>query len=199
METAPLAIARTSAPTVSWRAGTSGILLTRTARRLRLPVSTGAVLFAGISDPQAAAVRSAVLAAGLDPEQVLVYEPPRPAAPPLALSMAAVGLALLTLLISLTVAQGQATVLRGYLGTLIAIGIPTGWARQVLMIEHAVVVSVGTALASVVAIPPVLVAVWRLPGFVLSVPWLQLVAVVGTVYLAGLLALLAASRRLRPR
>jgi len=197
--TPPIPAVAASAPRVGWRAGTRAVLLSATARRLRLPVSTGALFYAGLSNEQVSGAQRAVLKAGLDPKQVLVYKPPRSVIPPLAFFAAATGLALLTLMTCLAVARSQAVALRGYLGTLLAIGLSTRWARQVLLIEQAVILGVGTVLAAVIAIAPVMLAVWRLPPqFVLTIPWRQLAAVLGVVYFASFMAVLIASRKLRP-
>lgn len=197
VSTRPLPVVHIAAPVVEWRGGARGILLTETARRLRLPVSDGARFYTGLSDGDVSAARRAVLEAGLDPEQVRGYEPPRSRVPPVALYAAAAGLTLLALLTCLAVARSQAAALRGYLGTLIAIGLSTRWARQVLLIEQAVIMGVATLLAAVIAIPPVLLAVWQLPGYVLGIPWSWLGSVLAVVYLGSFLAILSASRRLR--
>lgn len=197
--TPPIPVVAAAAPLAGWRDGSRGVLLSKTARSLRLPVSTGALYYTGLSNEQVSGAQRAVLKAGLDPEQVLVYKPPRSVIPPLAFFAAAAGLALLTLMTCLAVARSQAVALRGYLGTLLAIGLSTRWARQVLLIEQAVILGVGTVLAAVIAIAPVILAVWRLsPGFVLTIPWLQLAAVLGAVYLGSFVAVIIASRKLRP-
>jgi putative ABC transport system permease protein len=197
--TSPVPVIAAVAPRVRWRDGTRGLLLSETARHLRLPLSTGALFYTGLSSKQVSGARLAVLEAGLDPKQVLVYKTPPPVIPPLAFIAAAAGLALLTLMTCLVVARSQVQALRGYLGTLIAIGLPIRWARQVLLIEQAVIFGVGTALAGFIAITPVALAVWRLPPkFVLTIPWLSLITVLGAVYLGSFLAVMIASRKLRP-
>jgi hypothetical protein len=87
--------------------------------------------------------------------------------------------------------------LRGYLGRLISVGLTTRWVRQVLLVQTAVVVGVSTVLALLVAIPPVLVATWRMPDLVLTIPWAWLGLTTGVFYAATVLATLLAARRLR--
>jgi hypothetical protein len=82
---------------------------------------------------------------------------------------------------------------------LIAIGLPTRWAREVLLFQHGVSISISTVPPLVIAIPPVLIAVWRLPGFVLSIPWDRLAITVTAFYLATFAATLISSQRLRAR
>jgi putative ABC transport system permease protein len=198
LATPPLPTVRVAVPAVQWRRGARGIVLSETAARLRLPIADGARFYTGLTETEVSAARRAVLEAGLDPEQVRVYETPRSRVPPLALYAAATGMALLTLLTCWAVAGGQAATLRGYLGTLLAVGLSARWARQVVLIQQALILGLATLLAVVIAITPVLLTVWRVEGFVLGIPWSWLGAVLGSVYLGSCLAILAASRRLRP-
>jgi hypothetical protein len=184
---------------VGWRAGTSGVLLTSTARRLRLPVTTGATMYTGLSTSQARALQDAVIGAGLDANAVQLHREPPPAVPPAALLASAAGLALMTLAASLIATRGQSRILRGYLGRLISIGLPISWARHVLLYQQAVIVAVATLMGLLIAIPPVILATLRISGFVLSIPWTQILVLLACTYAATGLAALHASRRLRPR
>jgi hypothetical protein len=189
---APVAVADTR-----WRAGSSGVLLTETARRARLPVTPGPVMYTGLSEPAGRAVQDAVVDAGLDGRMILRgARAPRPI-PPAALVATAVGLVALALLGTLAAIRGQARTLRGYLGRLIAIGLPVGWARRVLLYQLAVIVAAATALALVIALPPVIITAARIQGFTLSVPWAQIGLLVLAIYLATCLAALQATRTLR--
>jgi len=182
-----------------WRAGTSGVLLTATARRLRLPVTGGATMYTGVPDSQAREVQQSIVRAGLDARTIQLYQRPPPAVPPAALGATAAGLVVIALLASLLASRGQVRTLRGYLGRLISIGVPTRWARQVLLYQQVVIVLVATVLALFIAIPPAIVATMRISGFVMSVPATQILILVASVYAATCLAALEASRRLRAR
>jgi hypothetical protein len=89
--------------------------------------------------------------------------------------------------------------LRTYLGRLLAIGLPTHWARQVLAVEIAVVVGVSTLLALAIAIPSLVLAAYRIDSLTLRVPWPHLGVLLGTFYLATACATAISSRRLRVR
>lgn len=193
----PLPMTTSHLPPVSWRQSIVAVVLTATAQRLDLPTSKGAVFYSGVSDADAAAAQRTVLGAGLDAREVVIHAAPRPVIAPAALYASAAGLLVLLLLTSVAVAGSQVSTLRGYLGTLITIGLPTRWARHVLMLEQAVIIAISTLLALVIAIPPVIVSVFKLPGFVLSIPWSWLALVIGAFYVATFAATLISSRRLR--
>ncbi|MBA3310797.1 MAG: hypothetical protein H0U28_12240, partial [Nocardioidaceae bacterium] len=181
----------------AWQQGTSGVLLTSTARRLDLPVSSGAFVYTGVSDDEAAAARRAVLDAGLDPKQVVIYESPDGIYVPEALYASAVGLMLIVLGTSVVVARTQVATLRSYLGGLIAIGLPVGWVRQVIVLQNTAIVAMSTVLALVLAIPPVVITAALIPDFVLSLPWRWIGLVIVAFFVAVLGATMISSRRLR--
>lgn len=188
-----------AAKNVAWRVGTSGVLLTDTARRLDLPLSPGATLYAGLTQEEGRRLQRAVAGAGLDARTIQVYDGLPSVIPPAALVATAGGLAIIALLATLTAARGQARVLRGYLGRLISIGLPVSWARQVLLYEQAVILSAATVLGAVIAIVPLLLAEIRIDALVLSVPWMQVLVLVVSIYVAALLGALLSSRTLRAR
>ena len=182
---------------VRWRMGTSGVLLTSTARRLRLPITTGATMYTGVSASEGRALQDAVMRAGLDARTIQLYRPAPPAVPPAALVATAAGLVVAVLVASLLATHGQGRTLRGYLGRLISIGLPIRWARHVLLYQQAVIVALATLIGLLIAIPPVIIATLRISGFVLSVPWTQVLILLASIYAATCLAALHASRRLR--
>ncbi|WP_433062784.1 hypothetical protein [Dactylosporangium sp. CS-033363] len=181
----------------SWTRSTSGVLLTSTAQGLGLDVRRGGLVYTGATDQQAHAARQAVIDAGLDPYEITIYEPPQPVAVPPAYYSAALGLALVVLLTTMTVARAQVHTLRGYVGRLIAVGVPPRWVRQVLLLQSAVIVATGTVFALNLAVLPVVVAVLRMPALTLSVPWSWLGVVIAAFYAATGLATLLSSRSLR--
>lgn len=182
-----------------WRIGTSGVLLTTTAHRRHLPLTTGATMYTRLSPGESRALQRAVATAGLDARTVEVYEAPPPVVPPAALIATAVALAIIALFSSLVAARGQARVLRGYLGRLISIGLPVAWARQVLLYQQAVVVVAATLLGVVIAVVPLVVAEIRISALVLSVPWTQVLLLIVSIYAATFLAALYSSRTLHAR
>jgi hypothetical protein len=188
----------TPRPHAGWTQGIQGLTLASTARARHLPHSHGGTFYSGLADEQAVRARRAVVAAGFDGEQVTIYEKPAAVVPRAAQAAAAIGLAALVIGIGLAVARAQVAALRRYLGALLAIGVPPTWPRRVLLTQLAVIVGVGTALALVVALPPVVAAAWLVPDVVLSVPWTSLAAVVATVYASMALVTVFAARSLRP-
>jgi hypothetical protein len=181
----------------AWKTSTEGILLTATAQRLKIPVQDAGLVFTDVSDDEAAAARQAVLDARLDPKQVTLYEPPKGLDLPEVYYASAIGLALLVLATTTAVAQAQVRTLRSYLGRLVSIGLSTRWARQVLLIENAVVVGLATGLALLIAIPAVAVASWRLPNFVLGVPWRWIAMLLVSFVMSTLVSTILSSRRIR--
>jgi hypothetical protein len=67
------------------------------------------------------------------------------------------------------------------------------------LFEHLVLIAISTVLAVLIAIPPVIIPTWRIPGFVLSIPWTWLATTVTAFYIASFAATLIASQRLRAR
>jgi len=183
-------------PKSGWSSGRAGVMLTATARRLNLPISTGAVMYTSVPDTVAASVRRAVAAAGEDPRVVRIYEPPPPPVPPAVLYVTAVGLVVLTLLLTVVVTRGLARSLRDYLALLHTIGLPVRWIRHVLLYQHAVILGISTVMGLVIAVLPVMVTATRLSGFVLDIPWGQLAVLAAAVYAATFAAAHLTTRRL---
>jgi len=180
----------------AWRMSTNGVLLTATAERLGLPIMDGGIVFTDVSDADARAARRAVLDAGLDPRQVVLYETVNPFVPR-AYFTAAAGLMLVVLLCAVAVARAQVLTLRRYLGTLIAIGLTPTWAQQVVLAQNTFFVAVSTVVALALAIPPVVVTAMVMPNFVLSIPWRVIGVVIAAFYLAVLLATVLSCRQIR--
>ncbi|MFY1696789.1 hypothetical protein [Solwaraspora sp. WMMA2101] len=70
------------------------------------------------------------------------------------------------------------------------------WARAVLVRQHVVLTVVATGVGLLIGFPAVLLAAWRIPGFVLSIPWGQLAVLTAAVYSSIAVATLLATRRL---
>lgn len=180
-----------------WQGTTRGVLLTSSARARNLPITDGGILFTNVPDAVAVAVRQAVLDARLDHGIVTIHQPPDPPFVPTTFYAAVLGLALVALLTTMAVARSQVGTLRPYLGRLVAIGLPARWARQVLLVESAVVVGVSTLLALIIAVPSVAITAWRIGSLTLDVPWPHLGVLVGAFFLAAATATAVAGRRLR--
>jgi hypothetical protein len=195
--TAPLPVAYGDFEPV-WLGPYRALVLTATARELGLPVRRGVLVYTGVSHTQALAAVQAVLDAHLDTQQVRTHVPPENYTLPPAYHASVLGLGLLVLLTTVAVARTQVLTLRSYLGRLVSVGLTARWVRHVLLVQGAVVVGVSTVLALLVAIPPVLVATWRIPDLVFTIPWTWLGLTTGVFYVATVLATLLAARGIRP-
>ena len=179
--------------------GSSGVVLTDTARRLTLPTTTqGPVLFTGLRTVQVDRARDAVAAAGLDLGSLSSYVRPAPVLTPVGLTATAGGLVVVGLLVSLFATHAQVRALRAYLSRLVSIGLAPSWARQVVLRQQGLVFSLAAALAVVMAVPPALLNTLRIDGAVLAVPWGQLTVLWSATLLGTLVAAAVAARRIRP-
>lgn len=104
------------------------------------------------------------LTAGYDPSVVRIHRAPDGAEVPAAFWGAIAGLGVLVLLTVFTVSRAQATTLRGFLGGLIAIGLPPRWARDVLTLQTSVLVVISALLGFVIGMAPVVAAAVQVPG-----------------------------------
>jgi len=179
-----------------WNIGGTGLTLTGTANHYDLPVASGAVMYTGLTSEDAAAVRSALERAGIDRYIAQIYQTPPTPIPPLALYLTAVGLVLVTFVVTLSLTGTQVRTLRDHLGLLIALGLSTRWVRLVLAHQHLVLLGFATVLGLAIGLPAVVCAAVFIPGFQLSIPWGQLSVLVGSLYASVLLATVLASRRL---
>jgi hypothetical protein len=187
--TAPLPVTYSDVDLSDTRLSTDGLLLSGTARGLRLPLTAGAVMFAPVSQDEAKSVQAALRSAGMNPDTLRVYRAPEPPIPPLILRLTAVTLLLLLFGTFVSSSRSQVRALRAYIQGLRAVGISRKWVGQVLAAQYLVMMAISSFLALLVAIPPVLAAAWLLPHYRLSLP----VGQMGTVLLATMLAGLAAT------
>ncbi|MGI5272492.1 hypothetical protein ACQEUU_25275 [Nonomuraea sp. CA-218870] len=197
--TVALPLAVVDVPRSGWRTGTDAVMLTARARQLGMPVTSGAILYSGLSEAQAMALQRDFLDAGVDGRSVQLHTPPPPIIPRAAFVLTAVGLVALLFLGGLAVTSGQTRALRGYLGQLTGLGLSTGWARQILLYEHGVVLAFSTLPAAFIAIVPIFVLVSSVSGFTLSIPWGQLLVLSIAIYLGVTLTALRSARGLRAR
>jgi hypothetical protein len=182
-----------------WRGGTDGVLLRSTGQNLGLPLRAGPIMVTGVSDEQAKVLQDAVGRAGMDARSVRIYVPPPSPIPPAAVLVTAVGLALLALAAVLAATRAQARTLRSYLARLVAIGIPPSWAKHVLLYQHGILIVVSSLLGLIIALIPTTILAYRVPGFILSIPWGQLLTLLAVIYLATTLAALHSVITLRAR
>lgn len=181
----------------SWESEAEGLVLNATADRLDLPRTHGDRVLTGIDPKIAPQAEQVALDDGYDSISISIHRVPEPDEMPPALYAAVFGLGLLSLATVFAVTRAQAAMLRGYLSGLVAIGLPRRWAKDVLNLQTALLVGLSAALALVIALPPMIVAGFRVPLITLSIPWLALAATVGCFFAAAVLASVLSSRRLR--
>ncbi|RKF25504.1 hypothetical protein D7I43_20805 [Micromonospora globbae] len=199
-QTPELPVATVDVPLVEWRTGTDGVMLRSTADSLNLPVPRNTpLIITEVSDSAARAMQEAVGRAGIDAQAVRIYVPPKPPVPAAALLATAAGLVILVLTAVFSATRAQTRTLRGYLTRLVSIGIPPTWARHVLLYQYGILIATSTLLSLIIALPPTVVIALRISGFVLSIPWAQLLTLLTAIYLATALAALRSALSLRAR
>jgi len=185
-------------PRTAWGTSTVTVGLTSSARRWGLPTTPGAVFYNEVSRGEAHDIRAALVAHGLDADQMTSYTAPRPPLAPIAYVLVIGLLLVLAFAASYSVMRLQGDALRRHLAMTSALGLPAAWCRRVLLIQFVLILGVGTVLAGGVGVLPVVVGAWKLDGFVLDIPVPQLLGLVLAVYLVSFAALYMASRQIRP-
>lgn len=176
----------------------SGAVLTSTAEKLGLPVSSPVkYLYPSVTTAQ---IRSAVTAsvdAGYDSEFVHYHVPPPAPTLPAAAWVFFTGLALGGFVVLLLVVTDQARRLRDYSERLVAIGLRPGWTRGVLAVQAAVIVGVGLVTGVVGGV----LSLRAIAGHyaVTAIPSTPIIATMIVVLLATAAATLIATRSLTAR
>ena len=183
--TPPLPTAPVTVPPSGWRAGTDGVMLASRSAELGLPLTRGAVLYTGLTQKQT--------------ENIQIHVPPPPVIPHAGFLTTAAGLVLLILLAILATTRSQTRTLRGYLGQLLALGLPVAWARHVLLYQHLVIIGLSVTLGAFIGAVPISAVVLQDTDFVLSIPEGQLLLLAAAIFLAGALGTTWSIRRLTAR
>ncbi|GAA3977187.1 hypothetical protein GCM10022384_28900 [Streptomyces marokkonensis] len=185
------------APT-GWRAGTDGILLVDTARRLDLPIAVrGPIMVADADDGQDARVQQILQDHAIDARAAYIHVEPEPPVPDTALYVSAAALALLALTTVLTALRGQTRALKTYIDSLIALGIPPSWGRHIILWQYALLLGTATLLGLFIAIVPTVALATQITDFQLSIPWGQMSLLLATLGLASVLAATRSTLALR--
>lgn len=122
----------------------SGAVLTSTAEKLGLPVSSPVkYLYPSVTTAQVRSAVSASVDAGYDSEFVHYHVPPPAPMLPAAAWVFFAGLTLGGFIVLVLVVTDLARRLRDYSERLVAIGLRPGWTRGVLAVQAAVIVGVG--------------------------------------------------------
>lgn len=197
-ETPPLPSKSLELARTGWRAGTDGILLVDTARRLDLPIAVrGPIMVADAGDGRDERVQQILQDHAIDARAAYVYVEPEPPVPDTALYVSAVALALLALTTVLTALRGQTRALKTYIDSLIALGIPPAWGRHIILWQYALLLGTSTLLGLFIAIVPTMALATQIPDFELSIPWGQMSLLLATLGLASVLAATRSTLALR--
>ncbi|MER7699147.1 hypothetical protein [Streptomyces sp. NPDC096095] len=195
----PLELARTG-----WRAGTDGILLVDTARRLDLPIAVRGPIMVADADADADAddgqdtrVQQILQDHAIDARAAYIHVEPEPPVPDTALYVSAAALALLALTTVLTALRGQTRALKTYIDSLIALGIPPSWGRHIILWQYALLLGTATLLGLFIAIVPTVALATQIPDFELSIPWGQMSLLLAALALASVLAATRSTLALR--
>lgn len=176
----------------------SGAVLTSTAEKLGLPVSSPVkYLYPSVTTAQ---IRSAVKAsvdAGYDGEFVHYHVPPPAPTLPAAAWVFFAGLALGGFVVLVLVVTDQARRLRDYSERLVAIGLRPGWTRGVLAVQAAVIVGVGLVTGVVGGVLSLHVIARHYA--VTAIPGIPITATIIAVLLTTALATSIATRSLTAR
>lgn len=192
----PVDTALTTVPSSEWRFSASGVMTTNTARRLGVPTTAGAILFSDVATAPDQ-IAEGVLAAGVDPDTVRTFAPPDPIIPAVALPGLALALSALMFLVSSTTVWAGARSNATFLTMLMTLGLAPSTARRVLWIQYGMVLSVATVAGMVLAVIPVATVMMLLPGYELSIPATNMLALGSSSLLGCLAAIMLATLRIR--
>lgn len=170
-----------------WRQGVDGVVLASTAKRWRVPVANGALLFTGLDRASVRRALRTVADRGLDTAAVDVYVEPEPPIPPTTLRISTLLTSLLMAGILVLLTRTQTHALRNHVANLIRIGLPPGWGRGVLVRQLVIMFGLGLTMGALMAGIPVLAFRLLVPSLILDVPWAEIVTLL--IGVAGTIAL----------
>lgn len=185
-------------PRIDWLRARAGIMSTSSVRRRGWPITQTGVLYTGIDAGDAEKIVESAIAAGLDPQWLTIARPPASPVPPVYMLLIQLGLVAIAVASMVALAYVQARSLRRSFGRLVSIGVTPTWCKTMLGIELAVALTIAVAVALLAAVLPAIVVSQRLPGFVLSVPWMRLLAIVAALAVVAAVATITGARHLRP-
>lgn len=187
----------TQVPASAWRFSASGMMLREAFDGEPIPTEIGAVLYRDIPGDAVARIRRNVEDAGVDPDTVLTYRASSRVVPALVLPGLAVALSVLNFLLGAAATWSTARESRSLASALIAIGVPPRRGRRITLwqclVLNTVALGVGLALAAI----PVFGIKLLLPGYALSVPWLDITTLGAAIGIGMIASTLLATTRLR--
>lgn len=183
----------------AWQRSGALVILTDTARQLRLPTIPSELLFTDVPDDTARQALDAVAAAGWDPHYLEIYDGPGnvPVPPEVIIALIAV-VVLGAVLVGVTTWSRISTVER-HDRSLRALGLPSAWLRRMLHRESATITAIGLSIALVIALVPVALTSLRLPEATIVVPWSGVTILTATPMALSALVTTVASHRLTSR
>ncbi|MGV8965968.1 MAG: hypothetical protein ACOH2F_06780 [Cellulomonas sp.] len=155
----------------TWQRSVSGLILSATIRNLGLDMTPADVVLTDLPSDSSARIKGALIKEKYDTAYVSTYNPVVIAVPPEVLTVI-VAMWLFGGIAIFASSRAQAGALRRYTAGLIAIGVPTRWARGVLTRQTVTTTLLGFVLAAVVATIPLLIAGIQVPTETLVIPWI---------------------------
>jgi hypothetical protein len=186
-----------SAPRGDWRLQTVGAIVQSTVETLGLPATGGPLLYSGVSDQTADKLHAAAVSEGYSRDFIITYEPP-PALIPAA-TLPAVGFGLTILLLALAVAAtwSGARNLQRFVALLVYLGISPAKARTTALLQNAWLFVIATGFGLLLAAVPTVITRTMLTGFVVSIPWISMITLIVTLFVACAFSSFTAVARLR--
>lgn len=173
-----------SAPRGDWRLQTVGAIVQSTVETLGLPATGGVLLYNGVSDQTADKLHAATVSEGYSRDFIITYEPPPPLIP--AATLPAVGFGLTILLLALAVAAtwSGARTLQRFVALLVYLGVSPAKARTTAVLQNAWLFLIATGFGLLLAAVPTVITLTMLTGFVISIPWISMITLAITLFVA---------------
>ncbi len=186
-----------SAPRGDWRLQTVGAIVQSTVETLGLPATGGVLLYNGVSDQTADKLHAATVSEGYSRDFIITYEPPPPLIP--AATLPAVGFGLTILLLALAVAAtwSGARTLQRFVALLVYLGVSPAKARTTAVLQNAWLFLIATGFGLLLAAVPTVITLTMLTGFVISIPWISMITLAITLFVACAFSSFTAVARLR--
>lgn len=172
------------------------LMLVQTADALGLGYEEAAVLYSGVSARDADSAEQALIAAGYPPRMINKHERPPPVLPAAALIGSAISLLLLIVTLSILMTRAQVQDMRAWAGQLTRIGVRRRWASRALLHQYLWVLGISLPVGFSVTLAAMWFTRLRLPQLEVTIPWLQITAVLCLIVVATLTGVVLATRNL---
>lgn len=182
-----------------WFVAISSVMLVKTADAIGRPVSTGALIYTGISDADAIRVLKALSDSGISPEQADIHSAAPKLLPPAALLATSAGLFLIVLLLAVAAVRGQVALMRPWASRLTQLGVRSSWAKSAIRRQFFLVTAASVPLGIIAGLGPLLFSRLLVPTMPIVVPWEAVGALLGSLAAAITVAAWLSARTLTAR